>query len=236
MTFDKLVAYARTVTEATTLQDDNISTNSVIAKIIPLMSKDNFVGIHSFNTSLYTLSLVNAFKDTSILSKGIKTQYNDDSLIFTVSFLHDVGKLFISETILNKPSRLTTEEYLEIKKHPIFGKDYLLDLFVKYRGAENKNILFDAVLLHHEKWDGSGYPNGIKGNSIPLIARIIAIADAFDAMTYKRPYSTPKTYTEALAELAKCSGSHFDPMLIDILLTKIKQGEQVLQIADVIKT
>lgn len=213
---------------------DNINTNIVIAKIIPLKEKDNFVGIHSYNTGLYTLALVEIFKNANVFPKDSKAVYEDSDFIFTVSFLHDIGKLFILNSLLNKPSKLSDSEFNEIKKHSSLGKRYLLNMLHRYKSMENMQILLDAALFHHEKWDGNGYPSRIKGTNIPLIARIVAIADSFDAMTSSRPYSKGKTVKQALLELESCAEKHFDPYLINILLNAIAQDEKVFPMREVI--
>lgn len=125
------------------------------------------------------------------------------------AFLHDIGKLAIDEALLNKPEALTAQEYALIKCHPVFGAD-ILTSYVQ---------LPDVALLayhHHERWDGEGYPDRLAGEAIPLGARIIAIADAFDAMTSHRSYQRKRSPREALEELARCAGTQFDPMLVQL--------------------
>ncbi len=128
-----------------------------------------------------------------------------------LAFLHDIGKIAISEDIITKPDRLTEEEWAIIKKHPEVG----------YRIASTSPELMpiaDAILCHHERWDGKGYPRGLAGEQIPLHARMLAIADAYDAMTHDRPYRQALTKEQARAELRRCSGTQFDPHLLDIFL------------------
>lgn len=127
----------------------------------------------------------------------------------TVGLLHDIGKIAINEEILNKPGRLTEEEYEEIKRHPEIG----------YRILSSVNDMQDMaahVLSHHERWDGGGYPRGLAGEAIPVQSRMIAIADAFDAMTGERTYRPSLTEEEALKELVKHAGTQFDPALVDV--------------------
>ncbi len=125
--------------------------------------------------------------------------------------LHDIGKVAIPENILTKPGRLTEEEYEIVKGHPESG----------YRIVKSVPALAavaDGVLSHHERWDGKGYPRGIKGNMIPLIAKMIAIVDTFDVMTHDRSYKQAASKEEALIEIKKCSGTQFDPKLVNIFL------------------
>ncbi len=126
--------------------------------------------------------------------------------------LHDVGKLGIPESILFKPSRLTEEEYDIIKKHPQSGHDTLknCDVF-----KEHHQIL-DIVLYHHERFDGSGYPMKLKGEQIPLAARILAIADSFDAMTTPRIYRKERDMEYAVNQISENMGTQFDPEIADV--------------------
>lgn len=123
-----------------------------------------------------------------------------------VGLLHDIGKIAIDEGILNKPSHLTDLEFCEIRRHPDIG--YRI-LSTSYEMQE----LADSILAHHERWDGMGYPKGLIGEQIPLVARIIAIADSFDAMTSERPYRKAMTVAEAITEIRECAGTQFDPNL-----------------------
>ena len=128
-----------------------------------------------------------------------------DSLAVLAQF-HDIGKIMIPNRILNKPGNLSKEEWELIKRHPVSG----------YRvcsSIEDFSHIAEEVLSHHERWDGTGYPRGIAGEEIPVMARIIAIVDAFDVMTNGRPYKEPLTEAEALQEIQRCAGSQFDPVL-----------------------
>ena len=131
-----------------------------------------------------------------------------------VGLMHDIGKIGIDEKILNKEGRLTPEEYEEIKKHPEIGYRILST-------ANQMSEIAEYTLAHHERWDGTGYPNGIKGKEIPLVSRIIAVADAFDAMTSERSYRTPFTEKEAVEELRKHAGTQFDPVIVKIFTEKV---------------
>ncbi len=126
--------------------------------------------------------------------------------------LHDIGKINISEEILTKKDPLSTEEWEMIKKHPEIG-------FRIARATEEFAHVAEDILAHHERWDGTGYPQGLKGKTIPLLARITAVADAFEVMTNGRPYKKALTFTEVAAEFKRCAGTHFDPKLIEIFLS-----------------
>jgi putative nucleotidyltransferase with HDIG domain len=132
--------------------------------------------------------------------------------------LHDVGKLEVPEAILLKPGPLTEPELVQMRRHPAAGARMLRAL-----GAGEEAL--PCVLYHHERWDGHGYPSGRVGDEIPLEARILAVADAFDAMTSKRPYRDARPAPEALDELERCSGSQFDPFLVDAFVETCEVGD-----------
>ncbi len=135
------------------------------------------------------------------------------------SNLHDIGKMRIPDTILNKNGKLNDEEFAQIKKHPMIGVEIVLP-YPALHGA------IPGIRHHHEKWDGSGYPDRKKGLDIPLQARIIAICDTFDAMTEDRPYRKALTSDYAVQELLKCAGTQFDPTLVPAFIYSLaKKGE-----------
>jgi len=125
--------------------------------------------------------------------------------------LHDIGKIGIPDAILLKPGPLTPEEWKVMRTHPEIGKR-LIERIPFLRGA------VPIVFSHHEKWDGTGYPRGLSGEDIPLGARIFAVVDAFDAMTFSRPYSKAITFDAARAEIKRCAGTHFDPNVVEAFL------------------
>ena len=139
---------------------------------------------------------------------------NEVDKVKTAAVLHDIGKIMISTEILNKPGRLTQDEYEIIKKHPETGYQILKSV------DEYAPFALD-VLYHHERIDGKGYPEGLKGDEIPLVARIIAVADTYEAMTAKRPYQIPKTKDEAIQELIRCSGSQLDPEIVRVFVEHV---------------
>lgn len=131
-----------------------------------------------------------------------------------IGLLHDIGKIAIDEKILNKPSGLSDEEYAEIQKHPEIGYRIL-------SASKEMDAYLEVILHHHERMDGRGYPNGLKGDQIPLFSRILTVIDSFDAMTCYRPYRKTKTAVEAVNELKRCAGSQFDEKLVQIFAQKV---------------
>jgi putative nucleotidyltransferase with HDIG domain len=127
------------------------------------------------------------------------------------AMLHDLGKLSIMDTILRKPERLTSDEFTIIKSHPVVGAKILEPL--RFLARETC-----AVRHHHERFDGTGYPDGLRGEDIPQVARVVAVADVFDAITSNRPYRTALSLADARQEIAGGSGSHFDPVVVEAFL------------------
>jgi putative nucleotidyltransferase with HDIG domain len=130
--------------------------------------------------------------------------------------LHDIGKIGIRDHILLKPDKLDIDEYSMVKAHPVIGQN-----IVRHLGL--LPLEQSIIRHHHEAWDGSGYPDGLKGQEIPLLSRILAVADAYDAMTSTRPYRRAKTRLEALDELRRCAGSQFDPDIVEACLRVLEK-------------
>ncbi|MFO7886875.1 MAG: HD-GYP domain-containing protein, partial [Eubacteriales bacterium] len=145
------------------------------------------------------------------------SQDSIDDLVLSAN-LHDLGKVGIDNQILGKKGKLNDDEWEEIKKHPEIGYRIALS-------SPDIAHIAEYILCHHERWDGSGYPQGLKGEEIPLLSRILSIVDAYDAMTSSRPYNIVKTKKEAVKELRLFSGKQFDPQLVEIL-TEILEREK----------
>ena len=134
------------------------------------------------------------------------------------ALLHDVGKLTVPPAVLLKSGPLTEVEFIQVQRHPAAGVRMLRSL-----GAPRE--ILPSVLHHHERWDGTGYPRGRAGERIPLEARILAVADSFDAMTSTRPYRAPRQASDALDELRRCAGTQFDPDLVGVFAAAWAEGE-----------
>ena len=132
--------------------------------------------------------------------------------------LHDIGKIGIPDAILTKDSKLDDNEYSQIKEHPVIGAHILGD-------AEVFKDIIPIVKHHHERYDGHGYPSQLSGEDIPYMARILTIADCFDAMTARRPYKKPLSVSYAVSELKKNSGTQFDPELVNVFIRLINEGK-----------
>ena len=136
------------------------------------------------------------------------------------ALLHDVGKIAVADSILNKPGRLTEEEFDEMKKHPLHGARILSHI-----QSPSVTAVLPGVQYHHERWDGSGYPEGLRGEDIPLLGRLLGIADYIDALTSARSYRGPLSLEEAIALLERESGRHFDPRIVQVVMQLHRRGE-----------
>ena len=167
-----------------------------------IAKRDNNTDVHNFRVTLYAVRLAQACQLQSSSMQGM----------IKGAFLHDVGKIGIRDDILLKPGKLNEEEIALMHEHVRFGLEIIA-------GSPWLTDAADVVGGHHEKFDGTGYPQGTVGESIPLTARIFAILDVFDALTSKRPYKQPFSYEKTMQILEESRGSHFDPHILDAFLT-----------------
>ena len=180
---------------------------TVIAIARTVDAKDQRTSDHSKRVAIYSAQIARAY--------GLDEKQCRD--IEWSAQMHDIGKIGIPDAILNKPSRLTDEEYATMKSHTTRGAEILKDFTLL------DNVI-DGAQYHHERYDGRGYPKGLKGEEIPLFARIIGVADAFDAMTANRIYRQQMDFSYVLGEMQRCRGTQFDPKFVDILLKLINDG------------
>jgi putative two-component system response regulator len=149
----------------------------------------------------------------------------ENTILYEASTMHDVGKIGISDAILLKPAKLTREEFEAMKSHTVIGAKIL-------SGSKSSFLQMAATiaLTHHEKWDGTGYPNGLKGEDIPMVGRITCICDVFDALISERPYKKPWSIEKAMDEIGASGGSHFDPVLVEHFLSKETELREIIKI------
>lgn len=179
-------------------------------------NRDMETGEHIIRTSTYVKLLSELCKKENVYNDLIDDHFI--SLMYTLAPLHDIGKILVSDTILKKPGRLTEEEFEEMKKHATFGGSVVREVLNGITDEEYLSFACDIATYHHERWDGSGYPYGFKENDIPLSARIMAIADVFDALISERCYKKAFSPEEAFKIIEEESGSHFDPKLTEVFL------------------
>lgn len=176
--------------------------------------RDSETGMHIVRMSQYA----------ACLAAKVGLDEETCNLILTASPLHDIGKIGIPDRILQKPGKLTDEEWKIMKTHTTIGGEIL-------SGGTSKFLIMakEIALTHHEKWDGSGYPNGLKGEEIPLIGRICCLCDVFDALMTKRPYKRAWTLDETLDEIRRCKGTHFEPELVQIFVSILPEITSIVE-------
>ncbi len=192
--------------EIKTQENESLSLRVVQTLAEAIDAKDTYTNGHSGRVAKYAREIARRW--------GYSGKQQDE--IYMMGLLHDVGKIGVSDAVINKPSRLTEEEYAEIKTHPIMGDKILKNIRERPRLAV-------AARWHHEHYDGTGYPDGLSGESIPEEARIIAVADAYDAMTSRRSYRGLLSQEHVIRELEEGRGTQFDPVFADIMLEIIAE-------------
>ncbi|MFB0556977.1 MAG: HD-GYP domain-containing protein, partial [Dehalococcoidia bacterium] len=181
--------------------------SAVYALVSVVEARDPHVYGHSRKVNTYAVALAEAI--------GLSPE--DVSRVSTAALLHDIGKIGISDKVLNKKGKLNEENWEAIKAHPRLGANIVGNI-------PNLAPCVSSILHHHERWDGGGYPGGLKGEEIPIEARILAIADTFEAMTSARPYRSAFSREEVVQELRKGAGIRFDPKLVEVFIDLIKAG------------
>lgn len=176
-------------------------------------SRDGGTGAHIERTKAYVRLLLEA--------SGAATLYPPEhvDLVWQSAALHDVGKVGVPDAILLKPGRLTKEEFDVIKQHPLIGARILERVEAILGKASFIPYAREIVEYHHERWDGTGYPHGLEGEAIPFSARLMAVADVYDALVTERPYHEPMAHDEALSVIVGGAGSHFDPAVVALFLS-----------------
>lgn len=221
LAFDELKERNKSIENLNTeLAGKNIELAETQYKIIQFVaqclgSHDLFTGRHVIHTQKYVEIICKELREkgfyTDILTdKNIQVYQN-------AAFLHDIGKIHIPEGILNKAGKFTNEEFDMMKSHPAEGKK-LLEFLPQIDNGVYNEVAIQMAYCHHEKWDGSGYPNGLKGENIPLCARIMAAADVLDALISQRLYKEPMTVEEAMDVFTKSKGLHFEPCIADAVI------------------
>lgn len=196
-------------------------------------TRDVETGRHARRTQEYTRLLA-----STVASRGGYRRYltpHRIDLISTLAPLHDIGKVGISDAVLHKPGQLTASEYAEMKQHTSLGHDTLLkaEALAGVHDDEVLGLAKDIVFTHHERWDGSGYPRGLRGEAIPIPGRLVAVVDTYDALVAKRSYKEALPHDEALAIIRSGRGTHFDPVIVDAFLechARLREAEHAADV------
>ncbi len=168
--------------------------------------RDNETGMHVIRMAHYSV----------VIGEALQLDKEKLELLLSASMMHDLGKIGIPDEILLKPAKLTPEEFQIMKSHTVIGSELL-----SKSDSELLQMAETIALAHHEKWDGSGYPKGLSGNDIPLVARIVAVADVFDALTSERPYKKAWTVEDSINLLQSEKGKHFEPKLVELFIDQL---------------
>jgi adenylate cyclase len=181
-------------------------------------TRDAETGQHARRTQHYTRLVAEELADHPRFRDYLTPARID--LISSLAPLHDIGKVGVPDHVLNKPGKLTPDEYEEMKRHPAYGRDVILraERQADVRDDETLELAKEIVYTHHEQWDGNGYPEGLRGDAIPVAGRILALVDVYDAVVSRRVYAPPMSFEEACAFVVKRKGSHFDPAVVEAFL------------------
>ncbi len=201
--------------ELLAVQDAAILCLAAVARV-----RDHSTGNHILRTQHYVKALAEHLR----FHPDYRTELDDDEtieLFYKTASLHDIGKVGIPDAILQKPGKLDAQEYEEMKKHTIYGyqaihsAELLLERETKGKASKFLKIAQEVTLSHHERWDGQGYPQGLKGDEIPVVARLMSVADVYDAVISRRPYKDAIEHTSACDIILQGRGTLFDPAVVD---------------------
>lgn len=187
--------------------------------------RDNETGKHLDRVSLYCGLIARGLREDGWFAEVLSDEWIE--VLEKSALLHDIGKVGIPDSILRKNGKLTPEEWQVMKTHAAIGAQTLRSVMNAAAPQPFLAMSHDIAWAHHEKWDGGGYPRGLAGEAIPLSARIVALADVYDALTSERPYKRPWPHDEALAWMIQGSGSHFDPRVVDAFVRRAAKADEI---------
>ena len=190
-------------------------------------SRDKCTGDHVRKTASYVRLILELLKEDHVYEDQITDSYVKD--VCNSAPLHDIGKIEVPDAILNKPAKLDDREYSEMKKHTTAGGNIIENAKKLTGDAGYLDEALNLAAYHHEKWDGTGYPTGLKGEEIPLSARIMAVSDVFDALLSKRSYKKPFTFEQAMKIIEDGKGTHFDPKIVQVF---VDHADRVRELAE----
>jgi putative nucleotidyltransferase with HDIG domain len=196
-----LLESATELNRGTSEEDHPFSMSVIHSLVLALDSRDPYTAGHSSRVALYSLWI----------ARKLGVSEEECKHFHRAALMHDIGKIGVPDRILLKSDSLNQEEFQVMISHTTIGARILSRVEPEERMIQATQV----AKYHHEKMDGSGYPEGLKGTAIPFYARIVAVADAFDAMTTDRPYAKGRSYKEGVDEIIRCRGTHFDPMVVD---------------------
>ena len=223
-TEDSVHYIAETQQKSETIARMQVNLILVLADMVE--SRDQFTGDHVKNTSEYTLIIMEQMRKEGIYTDQLTDEFIQN--VYHSAPLHDIGKIRVPDMILNKPGKLTDEEFETMKLHTVYGRDVIEKAKKASSDVSYLNEAQNLALCHHEKWNGRGYPRGLSGEDIPLSARIMAVADVFDALVSKRSYKEPFPFEKAMDIIREGAGEHFDPYVAGAFLHAEQRVREVL--------
>ncbi len=210
-----------------TAKIERLQTEVIISLANLIESRDGSTGQHVKRTSQYVELMVTELKRRNLYSDII-----DEEFLYNLEKaapMHDIGKIKIPDQVLQKPGRLTEEEFEVMKQHSMEGGNIIRKIMLEIEEKDYIEVAYNVATYHHEKWNGQGYPSGLSGEQIPLEARIMAVADVFDALISKRCYKEAMPLEDAFKIIEESKGEHFDPQIAQIFLELRPQIERYLQ-------
>ena len=188
-------------------------------------SRDKNTGDHVRKTAAYVRLITQKMKEKGLYPDILTDEYMED--VANAAPLHDVGKIMVSDTILNKPGRLTDEEFAIMKSHTTAGNQIIASAMSLVSDSGYLKEAKNLATYHHERYDGTGYPSGKAGEDIPLSARIMAVADVFDALVSKRSYKEPFSFEKAMEIIKEGAGTQFDPLIAEIFIESADEVRKI---------
>lgn len=224
---ENMVEEQTRIITARTRRISQIQEQVIMGMATLIETRDNSTGKHVKNTKTYVKMIAQELKARNIYADILTDDYIMN--VYKAAPLHDVGKIKISDAILRKPGKLTEEEYNSMKLHSVYGREIINEIIGGVEDPEYVKIAEDIAMYHHERWDGTGYPIGLKGEDIPLCARIMALADVFDALYEERCYKEPiRPVFKIMQTLMEGRGTQFDPLITDVFVSLEQEIKELL--------
>lgn len=224
---EKMIEEQTKIITARTRRISQIQEQIIMGMATLIETRDNSTGKHVKNTKTYVRMIANELKERGLFPDILTDDYVIN--VCKAAPLYDVGKIKISDAILRKPARLNEEEYNAMKLHTVYGREIINEIIGGVEDPEYVKIAEDIAMYHHERWDGMGYPIGLKGEDIPLCARIMALADVFDALYEERCYKEPiRPVFKIMQTLKEGKGTQFDPVITEVFISMEQEIKDML--------